>query len=201
MAFGYWKTGWEEKEAVFNLTFRNNPFGGGFSIACGLASVIEYLDRYAFSAGDIDYLGKLTGNDGRPIFQSDFLSYLGRAEADLRDRRFSRRGVGLPSRARAACTRADHLMPAPGNNPAEYPQLSIPDCHQGGPGVSGSRRRSRAGIRSSAGAGKRWRPYGKPGRLYWRLRRHIQPSGREALWNPGSGNSCPQLGHGLWRRA
>ena len=78
MAFGYWKTGWQEKEAVFNLTFRNNPFGGGFSIACGLASVIEYLDRYAFSAGDIDYLGSLTGNDGRPIFQSDFLSYLGR---------------------------------------------------------------------------------------------------------------------------
>ena len=77
MAFGYWKTGWEEKEAVFNLTFRNNPFGGGFSIACGLASVIEYLDRYAFSAEDIDYLGRLTGNDGRPIFQSDFLSYLG----------------------------------------------------------------------------------------------------------------------------
>lgn len=78
MAFGYWKTGWEEKESVFNLTFRSNPFGGGFSIACGLASVIEYLDRYAFSAEEIDYLGKLTGNDGRPIFRSDFLRYLGR---------------------------------------------------------------------------------------------------------------------------
>lgn len=78
MAFGYWKTGWEEKEAVFNLAFRSNPFGGGFSIACGLASVIEYLDRYAFSAEDIDYLGRLTGNDGRPIFQPDFLRYLGR---------------------------------------------------------------------------------------------------------------------------
>ena len=78
MAFGYWKTGWEEKEAVFNLIFRNNPFGGGFSIACGLAGVIETLDRYAFNAEDIDYLGSLTGNDGRPIFQSDFLKYLGR---------------------------------------------------------------------------------------------------------------------------
>ena len=78
MAFGYWKTGWEEKEAVFNLTFRNNPFGGGFSIACGLASVIEFLDRYAFSAEEIDYLETLTGNDGRPIFHSDFLRYLGR---------------------------------------------------------------------------------------------------------------------------
>lgn len=78
MAFGYWKTGWEEKEAVFNLTFRNNPFGGGFSVACGLASVIETLDGYAFNAEDVDYLGCLTGNDGRPIFQSDFLRYLER---------------------------------------------------------------------------------------------------------------------------
>ena len=78
MAYGYWKTGWQDKEAVFNLTFRSTPFGGGFSIACGLASVVETLDRYAFSAEDIAYLGSLTGNDGRPIFQSDFLRYLGR---------------------------------------------------------------------------------------------------------------------------
>ena len=76
MAYGYWKTGWQEKEAVFNLTFRNSPFGGGFSIACGLAGVIEYLDRYAFNAEDIHYLRSLTGNDGRSIFQSDFLRYL-----------------------------------------------------------------------------------------------------------------------------
>lgn len=78
MAYGYWKTGWQDKEAVFNLTFRSTPFGGGFSIACGLAGVIETLDRYAFSAEDVAYLGSLTGNDGRPIFQSDFLRYLGR---------------------------------------------------------------------------------------------------------------------------
>ena len=78
MAYGYWKTGWQEKEAVFNLTFRNTPFGGGFTIACGLANVIEYLDRYTFDAEDIDYLRSLTGNDGRPIFQSDFLRYLGK---------------------------------------------------------------------------------------------------------------------------
>lgn len=77
MAYGYWKTGWREREAVFNLTFRSAPFRGGFSIACGLAGVIEYLDRYAFDAGDIHYLRSLTGNDGRPLFQTDFLSYLG----------------------------------------------------------------------------------------------------------------------------
>ena len=76
MAYGYWKTGWQDKEAVFHLTFRSTPFGGSFAIGCGLASVIQYLDRYTFNAEDIDYLASLTGNDGRPIFESDFLSYL-----------------------------------------------------------------------------------------------------------------------------
>ena len=76
MAYGYWKTGWHEKEAVFNLFFRDHPFGSGFSIVCGLASVVEYLNQYAFEADDLDYLQSLTGNDGLPIFESAFLSYL-----------------------------------------------------------------------------------------------------------------------------
>ncbi len=76
MAYGYWKTGWHEREAVFNLFFRNHPFRGGFSIACGLTDVIEFLSQYAFEAEDIDYLQSLTGNDSFPIFESAFLSYL-----------------------------------------------------------------------------------------------------------------------------
>ena len=76
MAYGYWKTGWHEKEAVFNLSFRKNPFNGGFSIACGLATVIDFLNRYVFQSEDIDYLKSLTGYDGSPLFQTDFLKYL-----------------------------------------------------------------------------------------------------------------------------
>ncbi|MCZ6900316.1 MAG: nicotinate phosphoribosyltransferase, partial [Bacteroidetes bacterium] len=29
MAYGYWKSGISEKQGVFNLFFRDNPFGGG----------------------------------------------------------------------------------------------------------------------------------------------------------------------------
>src|ERR1044071_1804104 len=36
MACGYWKAGTAEREAVFHLTFRRAPFGGGYAIAAGM---------------------------------------------------------------------------------------------------------------------------------------------------------------------
>ncbi len=76
MAYGYWKTGDLEKEGIFNLFFRNNPFGGGFTIACGQQQVIELLENFRFSPSDIDYLGNITGNNGQPLFEAGFLEYL-----------------------------------------------------------------------------------------------------------------------------
>ena len=35
MAYGYWKSGRANHEAVFNLFFRKPPFGGGYTIAAG----------------------------------------------------------------------------------------------------------------------------------------------------------------------
>ncbi len=80
MAFGYWKSGLTEREAVFNLFYRKNPFGGEFAIACGLESVIHYLNDFCFREEDIDYLRGLTGNDGQPLFESEFLGWLLRME-------------------------------------------------------------------------------------------------------------------------
>ena len=76
MAYGYWKTKTAEKEAVFNLYFRKNPFNGGFTIACGLANVIGYIDNFGFSKKDLRYLRTLTGNDGKPLFEEAFIDYL-----------------------------------------------------------------------------------------------------------------------------
>ena len=36
MAYGYWKAGLGDCEAAFHLTYRENPFGGGYTVACGL---------------------------------------------------------------------------------------------------------------------------------------------------------------------
>ena len=32
MAYGYWKQGKSEQQAVFNLFFRSNPFQGGYTM-------------------------------------------------------------------------------------------------------------------------------------------------------------------------
>lgn len=76
MAYGYWKTGIHEKEAVFHLFFRKNPFNGGFAVACGLGAVVDFLEALKFDETDIEYLKTLKGNDHQPLFESDFLSYL-----------------------------------------------------------------------------------------------------------------------------
>lgn len=77
MAFGYWKAARTDQEAVFNLFFRNAPFGGGYTVACGLAPVIELIEGFRFRADDLEYLAGLTGNDDERLFEKGFLDYLG----------------------------------------------------------------------------------------------------------------------------
>lgn len=76
MAYGYWKQGMAEREAVFHLNFRKNPFKGGYALTCGLESVLAYLERFSFSTEDLDYLSSLKGNDNAPLFETGFLEYL-----------------------------------------------------------------------------------------------------------------------------
>lgn len=76
MAYGYWKAGVRHREAVFHLFFRDNPFGGGFTIACGLAAAIEYLEDLRFEQDDLAYLADLRGNDRQPLFEEEFLGFL-----------------------------------------------------------------------------------------------------------------------------
>lgn len=76
MAYGYWKLGRAEEEAVFHLFFRRAPFRGGYAIAGGLAHAIEYLTQLRFADDDLEYLASLTGNDDRPLFTAGFLDHL-----------------------------------------------------------------------------------------------------------------------------
>lgn len=78
MAYGYWKAGLDNRRAAFHLTFRTNPFGGGFTVACGLGTLVDYLEQFRFAPGDLEYLAGLKGDDGQPIFSAAFLDYLGR---------------------------------------------------------------------------------------------------------------------------
>jgi len=76
MACGYWKARVSDYEAVFHVTFRQNPFGGQFTIACGLATAIDFLQGFHFADVELAYLGSQRGNDGKPLFDSDFLHYM-----------------------------------------------------------------------------------------------------------------------------
>src|SRR6266550_2366702 len=76
MACGYFKAGVTDHDAVFHVTFRGNPFAGQFTVACGLATAIDFLRTFHFTDTQVDYLGSQRGNDGKPLFDSRFLDYL-----------------------------------------------------------------------------------------------------------------------------
>lgn len=77
MAYAYWKSGMERVEAAFHLFFRRNPFGGGFTIACGLEHAIDLIESLRFEPDDLAYLAEVRGADGKPLFEREFLEYLG----------------------------------------------------------------------------------------------------------------------------
>ncbi len=80
MAYGYWKTEKKDLEAAFHLFFRQNPFHGGFTIAAGLATAVEYLANLHYDQAELDSLSTLRGNDARPLFDQAFLDYLSRMQ-------------------------------------------------------------------------------------------------------------------------
>lgn len=69
MANGYFKSGFKDTIAYFDMFYRVIPDGGGFVIAAGLEQLVNYLKNLSFSKEDIDYLR------GRG-FGEDFLDYL-----------------------------------------------------------------------------------------------------------------------------
>lgn len=76
MAHGYWHLGMAERKAVFQLVFRSHPFGGNYTIACGLNRVIEFLSNWKFSESDLDYIASLQANDQATLFPGEFIDYL-----------------------------------------------------------------------------------------------------------------------------
>jgi len=76
MAEGYWRLGRDRRRAAFCLIFRRHPFGGGYTLAAGLAYAIDAVERFKFDDSDLAYLATLTGNDGRALFAEPFLRRL-----------------------------------------------------------------------------------------------------------------------------
>jgi len=49
MAYAYWRARRHNEPAVFELFFRDNPFGGGFSLFAGLSDCLLFLQNFRFS--------------------------------------------------------------------------------------------------------------------------------------------------------
>jgi nicotinate phosphoribosyltransferase len=77
MAQAYFASGMAETPAVFNLFFRKAPFGGGYTVACGLAAVTDFIEHFGFDAQDLAFLSAQVDDRGAPLFTSAFLEYLG----------------------------------------------------------------------------------------------------------------------------
>src|SRR5438132_1172410 len=76
MAAAAWKSGMEDREAVFHLLFRRPPFESGFTIAAGLATALEYIRELRFTDDDLRYLRELRADSGEPMFEPAFLDHL-----------------------------------------------------------------------------------------------------------------------------
>jgi nicotinate phosphoribosyltransferase len=80
MAAAAHRSGVAQKEASFTLAFRKSPFGGGFSVAAGLAQAIDFIEHYRFDEEDLAFLAAQRGADGVPLFDAPFLERLRRLE-------------------------------------------------------------------------------------------------------------------------
>lgn len=74
MCYAYWKNQKNDK-AVFDLFFRKNPFQGEFTIFCGLAECLKYIEDFRFDDSDIEYLRNVMPSYVEPEF-FDYLKHM-----------------------------------------------------------------------------------------------------------------------------
>ena len=70
MLAGYLEEGMTEKQAVFDLFFRTNPYEGGYAVFAGLEPALEYLEGLNFLPEELEYL------QGLGIFKPRFIEFL-----------------------------------------------------------------------------------------------------------------------------
>ena len=69
MSQAYFLSGKKDERVIFDLYFRKNPFGSGYTVFAGLEDAVNAVLNFRFSENDLDYLHSLG-------FNKDFLDYL-----------------------------------------------------------------------------------------------------------------------------
>ena len=76
MAQGFWESGLGDAQGCFNVFFRDNPFNGGYAVACGRGQIADLVENLRFDEQSIDYLASVKAPGGGPLFKQGFLEYL-----------------------------------------------------------------------------------------------------------------------------
>ncbi|XP_042454922.1 nicotinate phosphoribosyltransferase 1-like [Zingiber officinale] len=71
MAYAYWKAGKHRDQAVFDLYFRKNPFGGEYTVFAGLEECIRLLANFKLEDYEIAFL-----RSAMPTCEDGFFDYL-----------------------------------------------------------------------------------------------------------------------------
>ncbi|MGC4439953.1 nicotinate phosphoribosyltransferase, partial [Streptococcus suis] len=72
----YFEQGIHDKNAVFEVNFRKEPFKNGYAVFAGLERIVRYLENLKFSESDLAYLETLG-------YDEPFLDYLRHLEMTL----------------------------------------------------------------------------------------------------------------------
>lgn len=70
MSNGYFVNDLKDTVVYFDMFYRKNPDGAGFSIAAGVEQLVDFISNLHFNEEDIEYLRS------KEIFSEDFLHYL-----------------------------------------------------------------------------------------------------------------------------
>ncbi len=188
MAQGYWQLGKAEQEAVFQVFFRHHPFGGNFTISCGLAQVIDFIQHWSFTPADIDYLHTVVNAKDHRLFSDDFLAYLTNLHFSGQIDAIPEGTLVFPQqpllRIQAPILQCQLLETALINF-LEFPSLIATKaariCQAAHPTPV-----IEFGLRRAQG----WdAPYCQPISLYWWLRQHIQRTSRQPLCDSDKGHT------------
>ena len=81
MAQLYYRMGFHEKVVQFDHYFRNYPdyssHKAGYCVNAGLEWLLDWMEDARFRKEDIEYLSGLKSSNGKLLFDSDFLAWLG----------------------------------------------------------------------------------------------------------------------------
>lgn len=76
MAQAFFGSGKIDTRACFNIFFRDNPFKGGYAIACGAGQIGDLVKHFHFTESSLEYLASLKAPGGGALFSTAFLKYL-----------------------------------------------------------------------------------------------------------------------------